>query len=149
MLAFAAIGGGMMALRIVLHGEIWHERTYWLTGIATMCGLLAAGLSRLALGWSMARAPFFRRHARVLASLMFGTLFVALAALAFLFHVMLVREQVEPNEGRGLVIWLLIIVETTGFGVISWQVYLLPWVLPVHMALAAWLIPPAPDDARD
>lgn len=134
-----AASGLAMALRIVERGELWHERTYWIVGIATVGGLVGAIAGRLAgvvLPW-----PIFRRFPRLAAALTFGLFFVGGMALGYTANILIFEGQFEPNPDRLIRAWVMSSLETIFLFLASCPAYLLPWPLPMMTAIAGLLLP--------
>lgn len=143
--AFVAIGLVTMvsslaiALRIFERDEIWHERTYWIIGIATVGGLVGAIAGRFA-GMILPSARI-RRYPRLAAATVFGLFFVGGMALGFTANILIFEGQFEPNPDRLIRAWIMSSLQVIFLFLASCPAYLLPWPLPVMMAAAALLLP--------
>jgi hypothetical protein len=138
-LLFGVLAALTLSLRIFERGEIWLDRTYWLTGIAALGGLAGAAATRAI--WRLLSWKIARRWPRLVSAILFATAFMVMMTLAYVVHYTAITGQFEPREGRPLWAWLWITGEVAALFLISCPTYLLPWPLPALMLAAGWLLP--------
>ena len=136
--AFGVLAALALSLRIVERGEIWLDRTWWLTGFAALSGLVGAAATRLIQG--MLKWQMLRSWPRTSAAVLFATVFMAAMTIAYLVHFLGITGQLEPRESRPIWAWFWIISEVSALFLISSPTYMLPWPLPLLMLAAAWFL---------
>lgn len=147
--AIAALSAGMasafVALRIMQLGELWLDRTYWLTAIAAfgaICGVLGTAIAL--------RFRPMRRATRSPGWLILIGLFLMIAFMigmmtGFCLEFLLVSGQFEPNPERPIRGTIFAIGQTGVLFLISSPTYLLPWPLPaLALFTTALLVPKLP-----
>lgn len=143
LLVLPVLATALFALRIVERGEIWLDRTYWLTGLAGLGGL-GGGLLVLLLAGLLDR---IRRTApRILVTgLVFCAGFIAAMLAGYLVYVIAISGQFEGRPDRYLRSVAFASMQTSLLFLVSVPPYLLPWPLPLLAGCAAWLLAgPAP-----
>lgn len=136
--ALACIAAMLFALRVTLGGEIWLDRTYWLTAVIALGGLAGA----LVAPW-LAEQPLVRRllpSRRIAAAFCFAACFMIAAALVVGFHHTVVRAP-EFNPRQPLIGFIVTYASSFASFFIASPTYLLPWIMPVLMLAAAFLLP--------
>ncbi|MCZ8188037.1 MAG: hypothetical protein O9308_16810 [Beijerinckiaceae bacterium] len=133
----------LFALRIVERGEIWLDRTYWLTGLAGLGGL-GGGLLVLLFSWvdRKARRPALRL---LLTGLVFAAGFITAMLAGYLVYGIGISGQFEASPERYFRAMAFTSMQTSLLFLVSVPPYLLPWPLPLLAGCAAWLLTgPAP-----
>ncbi|MCZ8377135.1 MAG: hypothetical protein O9342_17320 [Beijerinckiaceae bacterium] len=142
-LVLPLLATAVFALRIVERGEIWLDRTYWLTGLAGLGGL-GGGLLVLLLAGPLGR---IRRTARriVTTGLVFCAGFMIAMLAGYLVYAIAISGQFEGRPDRYFRSVAFASMQTSLLFLVSVPPYLLPWPLPLLAGCAAWLLTgPAP-----
>lgn len=136
-LLFGLAAGALMALRITLNGEIWLDRTFWLTGLAAFGGLCAAPLTLPII----ARTRLTPAYRAILGALLFAALFLLAMGGGVVVEQLFIAGEFEPYPGRYF--RSLFFASTLGFVLFlaSSPTYLMPWVLPLLMLGAGAILP--------
>lgn len=145
-LALGLISAGLMALSILLRGEIWNGRTAVLLAIWFGAGFLGTFLAMLGV-WIIARfgRPGLTGIARTLA---FFPAFLVVGAVLYLIQNRIAAGGFDVNPDRVALSVFFGSLQIMGAFLYSAPNYLLPWMAPSMMVAGYALLPRPPTDSR-